>query len=112
MLPTELASAVSGTTVLRGWMPADPDPPGSTGALPWLHVEHPRGGRAYIADEAGRYRILRGAVVAGLIDFWSGPDRSKLQPPPYHPIAPAVYDGRCPPNSAEIRVPPVCADDF
>jgi Cellulase (glycosyl hydrolase family 5) len=51
-------------------------------------------------------------VVAGLIDFWSGPDRGNRYPRPYYPIAPAQYEGACPPTSAEIRVPPVCEDDF
>src|SRR5207244_10264892 len=111
ILPSALAGAVSCTVALRGWMPFAGDAQPARNQLPWLHVEHPRGGRAYIADQAGRYRILRGAVVAGLIDFWSGPELSNRSPRPYYPISPAAYQGSCPPNSAEIRVPPVCEAD-
>src|SRR5439155_23530581 len=112
ILPSALPGAVSCTVALRGWMPFAGDAQPAGNQLPWLHVEHPRGGRAYIADQAGRYRILRGAVVAGLIDFWSGPDLANRAPRPYYSIAAADYQGRCPANSAEIRVPPVCENDF
>ncbi|HEX6348494.1 MAG TPA: cellulase family glycosylhydrolase [Candidatus Dormibacteraeota bacterium] len=92
--------------------PADPGPPG---VLPWLHVEHPGPGRLpYIADPQGRRVILRGAVAAGLVDYWSGSDLQKaLTPAPYFPIDPAAYaDGACPPNSSEIWIPPLCRNDL
>jgi endoglycosylceramidase len=80
--------------------------------LPWLHVAHPAAGRPFIADPAGRSVILRGAVSAGLVDYWSGTDPRVAAPPPYFPIDPAAYDGRCPANSAVIRQPPLCRDDL
>lgn len=83
------------------------------GGLPWLHVAHPAGQTPYVADPSGRRVILRGAVAAGLVDWWSGTDRSQLRPPPAFPIDPSAYAaGRCPANSDLIRVPPLCADDF
>src|SRR5690348_4881524 len=91
-------------------MPSLPPRPG--GSLAWLHVEHPSGGLAYVADEEGRYRILRGVVAAGLIDFWSGADRREPRPAPFYPLDPAAYSGRCPANYSLIRVPPLCEQDF
>jgi len=92
--------------------PAQSGPPG---ALPWLHVEHPGLGLLpYIADSQGRRVILRGAVAAGLVDYWSGTDvQADLAPAPHFPIDPAAYEGgRCPANSAEIWVPPLCRNDL
>lgn len=82
------------------------------GALPWLHVAHPAGGLPFIADPLGRQVILRGAIVAGLVDWWSGSNPNQADPPPYFPIDPAAYDSGCPANSDLIPVPPVCSDDF
>lgn len=83
---------------------------GPTGALPWLHVEHPSGGMPYIADEQNRMVLLHGAVPQGLIDMWS--DTSTAYPPPYYPIDPAAYDGQCPANVGVMPAPPLCQDDI
>jgi endoglycosylceramidase len=104
----DLAALHSG---LRQAVPDAPDLPAAPG-LPWLHVAHPAGQLPYIADPQGRRVILRGAVVAGLVDWWSGVDKADLTPAPAFPIDPAEYTGRCPPNSDRVRVPPVCEDDF
>jgi endoglycosylceramidase len=81
--------------------------------LPWLHVAHPAGGAPFVADPQGRQVILRGAVAAGLVDWWSGVDPTTLAPPPAFPIDPAAYaSGRCPANTDRVRVPPLCANDF
>ncbi len=81
--------------------------------LPWLHVEHPPRGTAFIADPEGRRVILRGVVAGGLMDFWSGSDPADESPPPLFPIDPAAYEqGRCPANFATIRVPPLCRNDL
>jgi len=78
---------------------------GPPGALPWLHVEHPAGGRPYIADDQGRLVILHGVTPAGLLEF--GPTTS-----PLYPIEPAAYEGgRCPPNNDKSRYPPFCERD-
>ena len=89
--------------------------PGRAGPLPWLHVEHPDAGRLpYIADHQGRRVILRGAVAAGLVDYWTGTDlRKELTPQPHFPIDPGAYaNGACPPNSTEIWIPPLCRNDL
>ncbi|HLQ61030.1 MAG TPA: cellulase family glycosylhydrolase, partial [Candidatus Acidoferrales bacterium] len=81
--------------------------------LPWLHVEHPPRGTAFIADPEGRRVILRGVVAGGLMDFWSGSDSGDESPPPLFPIDPAAYEqGRCPANFATVRVPPLCRNDL
>lgn len=82
------------------------------GALPWLHVAHPAGGRPFIADPQGRAVVLRGTVSAGLVDYWSGTDPADGDPAPFFPIDPAAYDGRCPSNSAAVRQPPLCREDL
>jgi endoglycosylceramidase len=109
-LPSLLADAVSLQVVVRGQTPSSPA--ATSTPLPWLHVEHPAGDRPFVADQQGRYRILRGVVAAGLIDFWSGADRSQARPAPFYPIDPAAYAGRCPANYSVIRVPPLCEEDF
>jgi endoglycosylceramidase len=109
-LPSLLASTVSMEVAVRG--PMRPIPGGAGGSMSWLHVEHPAGEAAYVADEDGRYRILRGVVAAGLIDFWSGADRRDARPAPFYPVDPAAYAGRCPANYSLIRVPPLCEQDF
>lgn len=87
--------------------------PISRGGLEWLHVEHVAGQTPFIADEQGRMVLLHGAIPAGLIDFWSGPDANVTDPPPYYPIDPAAYDGgRCPANSSVIAAPPLCGADI
>jgi hypothetical protein len=80
--------------------------------LPWLHVEHPRGGTPFIADASGRRVVLRGTVAAGLVDYWSGTTEIQSEPPPFFPIDPAAYAGSCPANFLTIRVPPLCKADF
>ncbi len=84
----------------------------STGDREWLHVEHPSGQTPYIADQEGRMVLLHGAIPAGLIDFWSGSDPKVIDSPPYFPIDPAAYDGKCPSNSAVIASPPLCQADI
>lgn len=87
--------------------PATSTSPGSRGALPWLHVEHPRGERPYIADEQGRMVILHGQTPASLLEF--GPGTS-----PVYPIDPAAYvGGACPANDPDHdRYPPLCEADL
>ncbi len=89
--------------------PAASNPP--PGALPWLHVEHPKGGLPYVADDRGRMVLLHGAIAQGLIDFYSSADPSLTRPPPFYPVDPAAYDGACPPNSAAMPTPPLCRSD-
>ena len=84
------------------------------GELSWLHIEHPRGGLAYIADDSNRIVLLHGAIPAGLLDFWTGTDRSQADSPPFYPIDPAAYAGQCPENSTSNsnRYPPLCQSDL
>lgn len=93
--------------------PAVSGPP-PQGALPWLHVEHPRNGMPYIADELGRMVLLHGAIPAGLLDFWTGSDPSRPDSPPFYPIDPAAYVNQCPANSLSDanRYPPLCRSDL
>ena len=86
--------------------------PAPPGVLPWLHVEHPGSGIPYIADDRGRMVLLHGATPDGLIDFRSNADPASLYPPPYYPIDPAAYDGRCPENSTTITSAPLCEKDL
>jgi hypothetical protein len=99
---------------LAAWAihPDDAPPQAAAGALPWLHVAHPAGALPFIADPLGRQVILRGAVVAGLVDWWAGSDPNQTDPAPYFPIDPAAYEKSCPANSDLIPIPPVCRDDF
>jgi endoglycosylceramidase len=108
-LPGALLTDLS--TLLRQ-RSSSPNVGGAAGELPWLHVEHPPGRRAFIADEAGRVVILRGVASGGLTDYWSGSDPAAARPRPFFPIDPASYDGRCPANSATIRQPPLCRSDL
>ncbi len=86
--------------------PAPSATPGPPGALPWLHVAHPAGGRPYIADDQGRMVLLHGAIPASLLEF--GPDAG-----PFYPLDPAAYaNGQCPPNSPMSRYPPLCQADL
>ncbi|HSS95255.1 MAG TPA: cellulase family glycosylhydrolase [Candidatus Dormibacteraeota bacterium] len=82
------------------------------GALPWLHVEHPQGALPYIADDRNRMVLLHGAIPASLIDFWSSANPAEIDAPPFYPIDPAAYDGRCPDNSPTMPVPPLCRQDL
>ena len=86
--------------------------PVTPGGLEWLHVEHAPGMTPFIADQEHRRVLLHGAIPAGLIDFWSGGDYSVTDTPPYYPIDPAAYDGKCPPNSSAIVTAPLCQDDI
>jgi endoglycosylceramidase len=91
-------------------VPATSSP--APGVMPWLHVEHPRTGRPYIADDKARLVLLHGAIPQGLIDFYSTTDPSRIDPPPFYPIDPAAYDGRCPDNSPFMPAPPLCQEDI
>ena len=86
--------------------------PVTPGGLEWLHVEHAPDMTPFIADQQGRRVLLHGAIPAGLIDFWSGTDYSVTDTPPYYPINPAAYNGKCPANSSAIATPPLCEDDI
>jgi endoglycosylceramidase len=55
--------------------------------------------------------LLRGATPQGLIDFYASADTSRIDAPPFYPIDPAAYAGRCPDNSPLIPTPPLCQDD-
>ncbi len=82
--------------------------PAPAGALPWLHVAHPQGGRSYIADGRGRMVLLHGAVPAALLDFGNA---AGSDAPPVYPIEPAAYENGCPafvPN----HYPPLCRTDL
>jgi endoglycosylceramidase len=101
------ASAVS---IIAGLNPAAvPSAPGPAGTLPWLHIEHPADGRAYIADDQGRLVIFHGAVPASLLDFGNNaqPDAA-----PVYPIDRAAYASRCPPAVPGNRYPPLCRQDL
>ena len=100
-------SAIAGARLA----PQTPHPP--AGPLPWLHVEHPARGVPLIAGDDGRPAVLRGVVAAGLVDYWSGSDRSELTPAAHWPTDPAAYaNGRCPANDITIWIPPLCESDL
>ncbi len=85
-------------------------PQTETGALPWLHVEHPVRRTAFIADPQGRMILLHGAIPGGLIDFWY--QNPPIGPAPLYPLDTSAYEHDfCPANSARIRVPPLCQKD-
>ena len=100
-------------TSLSIWLAHPPSAtyPAVQGSLAWLHVEHPPGKTPFIADDQRRMVLLHGAIPGGLIDFWSGTDQKSTSPPPFYPVDPAAYDGKCPANSALIKVPPLCQKD-
>jgi endoglycosylceramidase len=82
---------------------------GPTGALSWLHVEHPAGDRPYIADEQKRIVLFHGAVPADLLDFGNS---ARPDAPPAYPIDPAAYTaGRCP-DIVAGHYPPLCQSDL
>ena len=99
-------------SMVIGLTPAPAASSPKPGALPWLHVEHPSGGQPYIADDRGRMVLLHGAIAQGLIDFWSSADPSVVDTPPFYPIDPAAYDGKCPDNSDYLPTPPLCQSDL
>jgi endoglycosylceramidase len=82
----------------------------------WLHVAHPAGQAPFIADARGRRVTLRGAAVAGLVDYWSAPPpgtgRTDSAAPPFYPLSPAAYANACPADSPDVSVPPLCRDDL
>jgi endoglycosylceramidase len=85
---------------------APPAPAAPRGVLPWLHVAHPEGGRAFIADDQNRMVILHGAIPASLVQYGPGDVMAS-------PIDPAAYaDGRCPATSAGSPYPPLCQTDL
>ena len=100
------------TSLIARLSPAPASTRGPAGALPWLHVAHPRAGVPYIADEQGRMVLLHGAIPQGLIDFWGSGNPSEATPPPFYPIDPAAYDSSCPFNSGWMPTPPLCEDDL
>ena len=86
--------------------PQAPAAAGPEGAMPWLHVAHPSGGRPYIADDKNRLVLLHGAIPASLLEFGPGSG-------PVYPLDRAAYqDGQCPPNSRTSRYPPLCMTDL
>ena len=103
---------------ILGFVIAHTAPPAATypavqGQLSWLQVEHPPGGTPYIADPERRLVLLHGAIPGGLLDFWSGTDNASTAPAAFYPVDPSAYaDGKCPPNSSLIKVPPLCQNDI
>jgi endoglycosylceramidase len=107
--------AVVTSMIVRLTPPPSISGPAPKGSMPWLHVEHPGAGQPYIADDMGRLVQLHGAIPAGLLDFWTGTDRSHMDSPPFYPIDPSAYvDGRCPDNSLSQsnRYPALCQADL
>ena len=95
--------------VTRLTPPSIPSSPAPAGVLPWLHIEHPEGGQAYIADDRGRIVLFHGAVPADLLDFGTGKDWYA----PAYPIDPAAYaGGQCPAIAAQTHYPPLCQSDI
>jgi endoglycosylceramidase len=83
--------------------------PAPAGVLPWLHVAHPDGGQAFIADDRGRMVLFHGAVPADLLDFGSSKNWSALA----YPIDPAAYaGGQCPAIVSASHYPPLCQSDI
>lgn len=70
-----------------------------------LHVVHPAGETAYLADAAGRQVELRGVALVGLEDIAY---TNSGDGPPLYPINPADYDGKCPATSPLASQGPVC----
>ena len=99
-------------SMVIGLTPAPAAAPPRPGLLPWLHVEHPDGGQPYIADDRGRMVLLHGAIAQGLIDFWSSDNPARIDSPPFYPIDPAAYQGKCPDNSDYFPAPPLCQGDL
>jgi endoglycosylceramidase len=95
--------------IVRITPPAAAPMPAPAGALPWLHVEHPREGRPYIADEQGRLVLFHGAVPADLLDFGAS---SRWSAPAYPIDAAAYSDGRCPAIVDHTHYPPLCQSDL
>jgi hypothetical protein len=82
-----------------------------SGAMPWLHVEHPARGTPYIADDQGRLVLLHGAIPAALLEF--GATATTAPGSPIYPLDPAAYDSKCPEaSSAGGRYPPLCRSDL
>jgi hypothetical protein len=98
------------TSMIVGLTPAPtPSSPAPPGALPWLHVAHPNGGLAFIADDRGRIVLFHGAVPADLLDFGTSNNWSA----PAYPIDSAAYaGGQCPAIVAHSHYPPLCQSDI
>jgi endoglycosylceramidase len=80
--------------------------PGPAGEMPWLHVNHPKVGTPYIADDQNRMVFLHGATPASLLEF--GPINA-----PQYPLDPSAYvNGECPANKASSKYPPLCQADL
>ncbi|MEO8745749.1 MAG: cellulase family glycosylhydrolase [Candidatus Dormiibacterota bacterium] len=99
------------TSMVVGLTPAPNPAAAPAGALPWLHVQRIKDGQPYVADDRERMVLLHGAIAQGLIDFYSTADPSLTAPPPFYPIDPSAYDGRCPANSPDMPTPPLCEAD-
>ncbi|HEY3195315.1 MAG TPA: cellulase family glycosylhydrolase [Candidatus Dormibacteraeota bacterium] len=109
------AATYPGAVVVSMIVTLTPPPAASAapqGALPWLHVAHPKDATPYIADDQGRMVLLHGAIPGGLIDFWSKTDPMRADTAPFYPIQPSAYDGRCPDSSPTMPVPPLCQADM
>ncbi len=101
--------AVATSMIVRLTPPPAASSPAPAGVLPWLHVEHPPSGPAYIADDRGRLVLFHGAVPADLLDFGTSKDWSA----PAYPIDPAVYaGGQCPTIVSHSHYPPLCQSDI
>jgi len=95
--------------VTRLTPPPIPSSPAPAGVLRWLHIEHPDGGQAYIADDRGRIVLFHGAVPADLLDFGTSKDWTA----PAYPIDPGAYaGGQCPAIVAHTHYPPLCQSDI
>ncbi len=71
----------------------------------FLHVAHPAGATAYLADSAGREVELRGVALVGMEDIAYN---ASGDGPPLYPINPADYEGKCPATSPLGSQGPVC----
>jgi len=91
--------------------PADPDPnpPAPAGDLSWIHVAHPAGRRAYLADQVGREVFLAGTNVTGA--YTNHQDQYDAPGAPPRPDDPTLFDGVCPANDNHWQDPPVCQVD-
>jgi endoglycosylceramidase len=87
----------------------DPQPAAPAGDLSWIHVAHPTGRRAYLADQVGREVFLAGANVTGA--YTNHQDQYDAPGAPPRPSDPALFDGACPANDNHWQDPPVCQVD-
>jgi hypothetical protein len=91
-----------------GTASADPSPSGTAGVPPlagFLHVVHPSGATAFLADAEGRQTELRGVAVVGMEDIAY---TDSGDGPPLYPTNPSAYQGKCPKTSPLGSQGPVC----